>query len=56
MLESKPQFSNIPTTVDDPEEYARESFTWRRMTLWQLWSITLASVGMFIAAIVSEMM
>jgi hypothetical protein len=28
----------------DPEKYARESFSFRRMKGWQLWGITAAAV------------
>lgn len=31
------------------DKFARESFGWRRMTPWQLWSITIASAAVVIA-------
>lgn len=31
------------------DSYARESFTFRRMKRWQLWSITVASIVIVIA-------
>jgi hypothetical protein len=29
---------------EDPERYARESFSFRRMKGWQLWGISLAAI------------
>jgi hypothetical protein len=36
----------------DPEKYARESFSFRNMTKWQLWSITIVAVALLIAVAV----
>lgn len=38
---------NDSQTNDDT--YARQSFTFRRMKRWQLWSITVAAVAIVIA-------
>lgn len=38
------------TSDDDP--YARDSFTFRRMTRWQLWSITIVLVVIVVLAII----
>ncbi len=39
----------------DAEKYARESFTWRRMTKGQVWTLTVVSAALLVAVIVSEM-
>lgn len=37
----------------DPEKFARESFTWRTMSAVQVWTLTVFSAALLIAAIVS---
>lgn len=44
--------SDLNATVD-PEKYVRESFTWRPMASWQVWSLTVISAILWIAAIIS---
>lgn len=39
--------------TDRNDSFARESFTWRRMKNWQLWSITVAAVVILIAMLVA---
>ncbi len=39
----------------DPEKYVRESFTWRRMTKGQVWTLTVVSAALLAAVIISEM-
>jgi hypothetical protein len=44
----------VPASPEDPEKYARESFTWRRMTQAQVRILTAISAALFGAAILSE--
>jgi len=39
----------------ESEKYVRESFTWRRMTKGQVWTLTVISAALLVAVIVSEM-
>lgn len=41
------------TNRDD--KFARESFTFRRMTAWQVWSISIAAAVVFIVALAYAM-
>jgi hypothetical protein len=37
---------------ENDDKYARESFTFRRMKGWQLWSITVVSVAVVVGVLV----
>lgn len=37
--------------AQDPEKYARESFSFRTMKRWQLWGITLAAAVVVVALV-----
>lgn len=37
---------------ENDDKYARESFTFRRMKGWQLWSITVVAVAVLVAVLV----
>lgn len=39
-----------PPTEGDP--YARESFTWRRMQPWQIWTLAIAAVVLAILGLI----
>jgi hypothetical protein len=38
----------MENVTDRDDKFARESFTFRRMAPWQLWSISIASAVVFI--------
>ena len=38
---------DVPASGDDP--YARESFTWRRMRPWQIWTLAVVAVAFVVA-------
>lgn len=42
--------------AEDPEKYVRESFTWRRMTVAQVWILSVISAALMIGALVSDLM
>lgn len=47
------QAGHQPTVRDVPpsggDSYARESFTWRRMRPWQIWTLAIVAVGVVAA-------
>jgi hypothetical protein len=45
---------NAPRTNNAPQDdkFARESFTWRRMTGWQLWGVSLFAVAVLLGLLV----
>ena len=45
-------YSEYVVAGDDEEKYARESFTFRRMKMWQVWTMTvIVAAGVVIAGI-----
>ena len=45
-------YSEYVVAGDDAEKYARESFTFRRMKMWQVWTMTvIVAAGVVIAGI-----
>lgn len=38
---------------DDPEKYVRESYTWRPMAKWQVYSLTAISGALLLAIVIS---
>jgi len=48
------RISSATEIADDPEKYVRESFTWRTMTGWQVWSLTVVSAALLAAIALSK--
>jgi len=48
------RISSSPAIADDPEKYVRESFTWRTMSGWQVWSLTVVSAALLAAIVLSK--
>lgn len=40
--------------ADDPEKYVRESFTWRGMEAWQVWSLTAICGALLVAIAIAQ--
>ena len=48
--------STFVRDADDPEKYVRQSFTWRRMTVAQVWILSAISAALMVGALVSDLM
>lgn len=55
MLKSSHLHLSNPASTDDPNEYVRESFTFRRMAKWQVWAMSAVSAALLCVLIVSEL-
>ena len=49
MLNTPKPYSEYLVAVDDAEKYARESYTFRRMAKWQVWSMTAIVAALLLA-------
>lgn len=49
-VDSRSDVRDEPPTEGDP--YARESFTWRRMQPWRIWTLAIAAVVLAILGLI----
>lgn len=42
----------MATPQRNEDRYAQESFTWRRMKPWQIWTLAIAAVALVVAGVI----